>query len=144
MLMKSKKNNNGFTLVEMVVVVVIIGILASIGIPTYHKAVEKGRSAEARQILGLIRMSENVYYFEWDGYVDDYRALNIFDVPATACEPKHYFWYEFIPAADGYTVTAHRCSNTNGGGKPPDSVYDYAITIDQDGALTSSGVGGIL
>jgi prepilin-type N-terminal cleavage/methylation domain-containing protein len=128
----------GFTLLELSIVVVIIGILASIGIPTYLKTVEKGRSAEARQILGLIRMSENVYYFEWDGYVNDYRALSIFDVPSSSCDPKHYFWYEFIPAGDGYTVTAHRCWRNNGGGKQPDSVYEYDISIDQDGAITGT------
>jgi len=140
-----KIQKKGFTLLELTVVVVIIGILASIGIPTYLKAVEKGRTAEARQILGLIRMSEGVYYFEWDGYVDDYRALSIFDVPSTSCDPNHYFWYEFIPnPGAGYYVTAHRCSRNNGGGKPPDSVFDYDITIDQDGAITGSGTPGIL
>ncbi|MDD5130223.1 MAG: prepilin-type N-terminal cleavage/methylation domain-containing protein, partial [Candidatus Omnitrophica bacterium] len=42
----------GFTLVELIIVVIIVGILASIGLTQYNKVVEKSRAAEARMILG--------------------------------------------------------------------------------------------
>ncbi len=45
----------GFTLLELIVVVVIIGVLATLGFTQYSRAVEKGRSSEARMILGTIR-----------------------------------------------------------------------------------------
>jgi len=38
----------GFTLLELIVVIIILGILASLGFSQYIKMVEKGRSAEAR------------------------------------------------------------------------------------------------
>jgi len=49
-----KKSNAGFTLVELLVVVLIIGILASVGVPQYFKAVEKSRVAEAKSMLGAL------------------------------------------------------------------------------------------
>ena len=48
----------GFTLLELLMVVIIIGILAAAAIPTYSRTVEKSRSAEAMNYLGALRGSE--------------------------------------------------------------------------------------
>ena len=55
------KGKQGFTLLELLMVVIIIAILASIALPQYIKASEKSRIAEAIQTLGAIRTSEGRY-----------------------------------------------------------------------------------
>ena len=60
-----QKNNQklgGFTLIEVLVVVLIIGILTSVALPQYQKAVEKARVAEALQALAQLRDAQLVFY----------------------------------------------------------------------------------
>ena len=59
-----KKNKLGFTLIEMLVVVLIIGILAGIALPQYSKAVEKAKSSEALIILKSYRDQQAICYLE--------------------------------------------------------------------------------
>ena len=52
----------GFTLLEILIVVIIVGILASLAIPRYIKAMERSKAAEAYNNLSAIRKAEWVYF----------------------------------------------------------------------------------
>ncbi len=71
------KNRIGFTLLELIIVVVIIGTLAAIGGPMYFKTIERARMAEARIMLGMIRMAQMRYYAEHITFTNDISELDI-------------------------------------------------------------------
>jgi len=67
----------GFTLMELIVVVIIIGILAMIGLPQFFKVAERARASEAAAMLGDIRTAQLRYYAENTAYVTDCTLLDI-------------------------------------------------------------------
>jgi prepilin-type N-terminal cleavage/methylation domain-containing protein len=59
-----KINKKGFTLLELLVVIIILGILSSIALPQYIQTLEKARSGEAIVNVGSIRGSLDRYWYQ--------------------------------------------------------------------------------
>lgn len=58
------KNQKGFTLIELVIVIVIIGILTVIALPIYRGYAKKAMATEGKTLLGTILTSQKLYFSE--------------------------------------------------------------------------------
>ena len=66
--MKLLKTKQGFTLIELMIVVAIIGILAAIAIPQFANLVAKSQEGRTKANLGTIRSALSIYYGDLEGW----------------------------------------------------------------------------
>ncbi len=77
MFSKFQRNRKGFTLIELMIVVVIIGILAALAIPRFMTASTKSKQSEAKQILKQVYVMERAYFQEKGIYSADLVELGV-------------------------------------------------------------------
>ena len=73
-LMSRLKNNKGFSLIELMIVVAIIGILASVAIPNFQSFIRRSKQAEAKSNLSTIYSAQRAFHGEWQffhGHFED-------------------------------------------------------------------------
>lgn len=69
------KDEEGFSLTELLIVLVIIGILVMIAIPIYQNITTKAKTTEAKIMLGQVETLQKAYYLEHDVYSNDLEAI---------------------------------------------------------------------
>ncbi|MBU1727432.1 MAG: prepilin-type N-terminal cleavage/methylation domain-containing protein [Candidatus Omnitrophica bacterium] len=128
----------GFTLLELLVVIIIVGVLATLGFQQYARVIEKSRGAEARAVLGSIRTSAAGHYLEHralTGFNDDNAGIGAAaDQIPSACRGSNYFSYGVNATGDTLTGTATRCTAS---GKTPDASTAFTLTLTSDFATGS-------
>jgi prepilin-type N-terminal cleavage/methylation domain-containing protein len=110
----------GFTLLELVVVIIIISALAALGFVQFFKVIERSRGVEAKGILGNLRQAQIGYYQENATYSTSIADLSA-EAPAS-CVTTHYFSY----SVDSDIGIATRCAAD---GKAPNVDVPYAISL---------------
>ena len=117
-------NKSGFTLVELIVVVVIIGILSSIAIPGFNNASDKAKQREASTLLASYAKAAQAYYTETS------------QVAASVAELNQYIT---VSACSASATTTQACKNsqvtvnTGTSWKSPTGMYNISMTTGNAG-----------
>ena len=129
--MKKTTTKKGFTLVELAVVIVIIGVLAAFAVPRFRAAVERSKASEAFNYLASFQAAQEVYHARMGTYVDE---GNVADLDVTMSAPKHFT----VEALSGVTEEAWSLTLTRLGAAAGYGAYTVIYT--QEGYSTTSGI----
>jgi type IV pilus assembly protein PilA len=127
------KGQAGFSLVELMVVVGIIGLLAAIAVPQFSKFQARARQSESKALLASIFTGEKAFFAEWNAYT---ASMTNAGVGTTGNKLRYN---------GGVAEGANVCTGTYPTGAPADGVVDVfaASNATSSGSATFDNSGGM-
>ena len=138
-----RRREQGFTLIELMIVVIIVGVLAAVAIPMYQVVPERSMGTEATAALGLIKDAMRTYYAEHHTYAnanfgdgDLVTSGGVLVVNPSDLEGRHFseecYTFDGAPGANTFRI---KCDGDQSTAAHGSDVAGVVKTIDQDGQL---------
>ena len=141
--MSSMAIQRGMTLIELVVVIMIVGILAAVAIPSYRSYVVRSQRSDAKDAILALATQQEKHYLQCNSYataIDAATDCAAFELQGTAASKSG--WYALDTDAPdpvtGFTVTA---TAINGENQWQDDEC-RSFTVDQAGVRTAENAAG--
>jgi len=133
----SARKSRGFTLIEVMIVVVILGFLAAIAYPSYQDYVIRGNRSAAQSFMLEAASMQERFLLDARAYAADIAALGL-SVPSSVSTNYTMTSAATAGPPPGYTVTA-----TPIGNQLAKDTLCGTLTINATGTKTASGSGGV-
>jgi type IV pilus assembly protein PilE len=102
--LNGSKGARGFTLLQVIIALAVVGILAGIAFPSYKEASRKAKRAEGRAALYQLMLQEERFYSQRNSYI-------AFSAGSSGEDEKDFKWYSGnSPDSSAYEIKAEACS----------------------------------
>jgi prepilin-type N-terminal cleavage/methylation domain-containing protein len=126
---KNNLKTNGFTLIEVLIVVTIIGILAAIALPQYQNFTKKSKATEATVMLDAIYKEQEAYFAQNSLYAQSLTTIG------NPTDYAKYFSYDLTSVSStSFTATA----SPNSDGQAAGLASKWQISVDASGSRVTS------
>lgn len=129
--MTVRSKMRGITLVELLTVVVIVGILASIAVPSYRNYVMRTQRTDATAALLRLAAAQEKFYLQNNTYTTDVTAAGL-NLTAAAPLTSEHGWYTVTVAAADATGYSAAATPVAGGAQASDT-HCTSFSIDETG-----------
>jgi prepilin-type N-terminal cleavage/methylation domain-containing protein len=116
--MTALKKASAFTLLELLIVIIIVGVLAAVALPALFQNVERSRATEALNTMGIILRQIDACGMQYDG---NYAPCNTWDAigmddPSGPAKADAHFSYSFASLGIGrqFSIVAYRLTLDDG------------------------------
>jgi len=147
-----KRKEEGFTIVELLIVIVVIGILAALVITTFSGVQRKARNTERETDIKAIHGQVEAYYAQNGRYPslsdlqsDSFRTSNLQGLDAGALTAPNQSGNNVVGSGAAtsnyeYVTTPTTCDSTEGGATPDCTDYTLTATLEGGGTFVREGL----
>ena len=130
----NKRKENGFTMIELLIVIIITGVLFSIALPSFLNQANKAKESEAKTYIGSINKAHQAYFVENTRFTTNIEALGI----GITTAPTNNYQY------GAYSNAKNKNVLSEGESQSPSALNSYGGTVFVVDAEKNSTIQSIL